>query len=305
MRRYLLAALWPAGMITITAAAVVAARRVSVAPPRPALHDPGDPGLGWSPGSELPGWREGVVKLAAISVAGGVLAYRVMDLIGGPVVKYGPRIDVPVERWTSRHQVEAWSSVVKRLNNIGSSWTSWAAAGTAGACLSATWSRQKWFPPSVLASAVLVDKLTTQALRRRIDRVGPPASPQGTYPAGGPDRVVLFTALISNLLWREFSGSARGRILALATIGGFAFNISYCRQYLSRHWLTDIVSGLVYGAVLYVPFATAIRMIAGPPAVKPGGPPARVIPIQRDARWPSGGQGEGGAAGVGEPMAAW
>jgi membrane-associated phospholipid phosphatase len=313
MRRYLLVALWPAGMITIAAAAAVAIRRAPVAPPQPSAGEsaagtagfgapvtaaaqngtPPRPSRFTDPDPDLAEWREGVLKLAAISLAGGVLAYRVMELAGLPVVKYGHKIDVPAERWAASNQVPAWTTVVTRLNNVGSSWTSWAAAGTAAACLSATWSRQKWLPPSVLASAVLVDKCTTLALRRAIGRVGPPSSPNGTYPAGGPDRAVLFTALIANMLWREFSGSGRGKALALGTIGGFAFNISYCRHYLGRHWLTDIVSGLVYGAVLYVPFAAAIRLIAGPPVAAVAGPPMLAIPVQRDGRQDAGTLGTG------------
>jgi len=332
MRRYLMVALWPAGLATIAAAAVVAARRAPAAPARPLSDDgpgladpavpadepggfgvplpgtaasgapPADPrangtpapgglaavvpGPGWFSDADpdLPGWRLGALQLAAISLAGGVLAYRVMELVGGPVLKHGPRIDVPVERWTRAHQVPAWASVVDRLNKVGSSWTTWAAAGTAGACLSTSWSRQKWLPPSVLASAITVDKLTTLALRRRFGRLGPPGSPNGTYPAGGPDRVVLFSGLIANMLWREYSGTRRGKALALGVLGGLAFNMSYCREYLSKHWLTDILSGLFYGAILYAPFALAIRVIAGPPVRRPAEPSVLAIPVQR-ARW--------------------
>jgi hypothetical protein len=189
------------------------------------------------------------------------------------VVKYGLKIDEPFEQWTSRHQIPAWATVMLRLNTIGSSWTTWAAAGASGACLATSWSRQKWLPPSLLASVIVVDKYTTKALRRHFRRLGPPTSPLGTYPAGGPERVVLFTGLIANMLWREFSGTERGKVLAAGAVGTLAFNMVYCRAYLGKHWLTDITSGLVYGTVMYAPFAVAIRAIAGPPVHKPAGQP--------------------------------
>lgn len=332
MRRYLLVALWPAGMAAIATAAIVAARRAPAAPVRSLRDDDsGEPGaveivvpadetdgfgaplpeaeyLGalpeglrangvfaprrlvariaqntsWfsDPDPDLPEWRQGVLQLAAISLAGGVLAYRVMTLVGKPVLKHGPRIDVPVEHWTRTHQVPVWASKAERLNKIGSSWTAWAAAGTAAACLSTSWSKQKWLPPAVLASAIAVDKYTTLALRRKFGRLGPPTSPAGTYPAGGPDRVVLFTGLIANMLWREFSGSERGKAMAVGVVGVLAFNMSYCRVYLSKHWLTDILSGLIYGTILYTPLAVAIRLIAGPPVRHPAGSPVFVIPPQ-------------------------
>jgi hypothetical protein len=223
--------------------------------------------------SALPDWRQGAIQLAAISLATGVLSYRVMELIGRPVNKYGLKIDEPFERWTAKYQIPFWAKVMLRFNNVGSSWTTWAAAGASGICLATSWSRQKWLPPSLLMSVIVVDKYTTKALRRHFRRLGPPTSPLGTYPAGGPERTVLFTALIANMLWREFSGTERGKVLAVGGIGALAFNMAYCRAYLRKHWLTDITSGLVYGAVMYAPFAVAIRAIAGPPVHKPAGQP--------------------------------
>jgi membrane-associated phospholipid phosphatase len=76
--------------------------------------------------------------------------------------------------------------------------------------------------------------------------------------------VILFYGLIADLLWREFSGSPRTRVWATGTIAALAFNEAYSREYLSKHWLTDILSGLFYGAVLLAPFLAADRVIAGP-----------------------------------------
>jgi len=52
-------------------------------------------------------------------------------------------------------------------------------------------------------------------------------------------------------------------------VAALSFNEAYSREYLGKHWFTDIVSGLLYGAVLLAPFIAAVRMIAGP-AVRPG-----------------------------------
>jgi hypothetical protein len=322
MRRYLLVALWPAGLAAITAATVIVARRAPAAA-APVVKDPAGPdgsltaggftaaglngahpggvastaensppagknglpfpvppvltrsartvarlarnaGGSADPGAAVPPWLPDLIKLGVIAGAGGVASYGVMTAIGRPVVAYGPAIDGPVYRWTSTHQVRPWAAIMERLNKIGNTWTTWGAAGTAGACLAVTWRRQKWLPPASLGAAILVDHYVTLALRHRFRRVGPPASPLGTYPAGGCDRVVLFYGLIANLLWREFDGSRRGKIWATGAIAGLAFNQAYCREYLSKHWFTDILTGLVYGGVLLAPFAVAVRLIAGP-----------------------------------------
>jgi membrane-associated phospholipid phosphatase len=56
--------------------------------------------------------------------------------------------------------------------------------------------------------------------------------------------------------------------LGTGAVAALSFNVAYCREYLSKHWFTDIASGLVYGAVLLGPFTTAVRLIAGPPGGK-------------------------------------
>jgi membrane-associated phospholipid phosphatase len=389
MRRYLLVALWPAGLAAITAATAVAVRRGRAAagssrPGVPSDHgrpapageaSPGSPGLNSAapdsaapdsaapdsaapdsaapdsaapdtaapdsagpgglglggaapvgPERTMPDWLPGMVQLAAISAAGGVLSYELMVLLGGPVVKHGPRIDVPIMEWTSTHQVEPWAVVLERLNKVPNTWTTWGACGAAAACLAAGRPAGKWLPPSVLGAAIVVDHYVTLALRHKFHRPGPPASPLGTYPSGGCDRVVLFYGLIANLVWREFSGSQRGRAMALGATSLLAFNAAYCRQYLSKHWFTDVITGLVYGAMLYVPFAAAIRLLASPPA-RPARLPSRAAGLTAEPVSPDGsavvsalmaeprraglagrasrasaGQREGAAAGVGEPV---
>jgi membrane-associated phospholipid phosphatase len=302
MRRYLLAALWPAGEAAIAAATVRAARR---APRRQGRADRAAsgglgrlpelnaalPGLinrafrfgsvltvpvgrsgkagqearrGFSGPAGLPDWVPDLIRLGAVTGAGGLMAYEVMRLIGPAVVNHGPKIDEAVVRWTDSHQVNKWAAVMERLGKVGNTWTTWGAAGTAAVCLAGSWRERKWLPPAALGTALLVDHYVTIAIRRKFGRPGPPDSPGGTYPSGGCDRVVLFYGLIAYLLWREHSGSQRGKICAIGTVAALSFNEAYSREYLSKHWLTDIVTGLLYGALLLAPSVAAVRLIAGP-----------------------------------------
>ena len=312
MRRYLLVALWPAGLAAIGAATILAARRVPAAPADAAEAFPDSPpsrggsagatgnadaasgaGVGET-GTEPPaaGWAPDLLRLGVISTAGGFAAYGVMRMLAPTVLNHGPAIDEPIHRWTNDNQVRLWAAVLERLNKVGNTWTTWGAAGTAAACLGVTWPRQKWLPPAALGAAILVDHYATLALRHTIGRLGPPNSPLGTYPAGGPDRVVLFYGLIAHMLWREFSGSQRGKIWAIGSVTGLAFHQSYCREYLSKHWTSDIISGLLYGGVLLAPLVVAIRLIAGPAR-----PPAasRLLAGGQHCRKP--GRADGGRAG--------
>ncbi|HEY2692402.1 MAG TPA: phosphatase PAP2 family protein [Streptosporangiaceae bacterium] len=299
MRRYLLVALWPAGVAVIGAATVRAACRASrgsagrtVGGVRAARLDPvplalidGAGGLGpklvRAAGGGARARRETLVtrsagrgglvsdliRLGIISCADAALSYGVMRLLGPTVVNHGPKIDEPIVRWTASHQVKRWAFVQERLGKVGNTWTTWGAAGTAAACLAVGWRTHKWLPPAALGAALLVDHYVTLAIRHKFRRPGPPGSPRGTYPSGGCDRVVLFYGLIAYMLWREFSGSATGKVWAFGTVTALAFNEACSRQYLSKHWFTDIVTGLLYGAILLGPFIAGVRMIAGPPRV--------------------------------------
>ena len=270
-RRYLLAAVWPAGEAAIVAATTSAVRRASG---NRVTHS----GRRWVASRNLdgalpapaglPDWVQDSVRLSAVSCIDGAVAYGVMRLLGPAVMKYGLKIDEPIARWTADHQLKQWAKVMERLTKVGNTWTTWGAAGTAAVSLAATWPRYKWLPPAVLGSAIVVDHYATIALRRKFGRVGPPNSPAGTYPCGGVDRVILFYGLVAYLLWREFSGTSRGSALAIGAVTALAFNQAYSREYLEKHWFTDILAGVVYGAVLLAPFVAGVRMIAGP-AVTP------------------------------------
>ena len=221
---------------------------------------------GWhsKPAVARPDWVSGLIRLAAISSTGGVASYGVMALLGPSVVNHGLAIDEPIFRWTSSHQVDWWAAAMLRLNKIGNVWTTWGAVGAAAVCLGVSWHKQRWLPPATLGTAMLVDHYATSKLHRTLNRLGPPTNPLGTYPAGGTDRVVLFYGLIAHMLWREFSGSRRGKACAIGAVAALSFNQAYCRQYLSQHWFIDIICGLLYGAMLLVPFIVAVRLIAGP-----------------------------------------
>lgn len=262
IRGYLLAGLWPAGEAAIAAATVTAVRRASrdnVSRRRDGGARPGLPHL-----AHLPDWVPDLVGLGVVTGAGGALAYKVMELLGPAVINQGPVIDEPIHRWTVGHQVKWWGGVMERLTKIGNSQTILGAAGTAAATLAIAWPQRKWVPPAALGTAVLVEKYVTVALRRRFDRLGPPGSPGGTYPSGGVDRVVFFYGLIAYLVWREFSGSPQGKAWAIGAVAVLSFNEAYSREYLSKHWFSDILGGLLYGAILLAPSIAAVRLVAGP-----------------------------------------
>jgi membrane-associated phospholipid phosphatase len=201
--------------------------------------------------------------MVGLTALGALAAYGVMAVLGLLVVHHGLAIDRPVYNWMVDHRVHVWEAVMNRATKIGNTWTCWGAAAGAAVCLAVSWRANRWLPPVALAAAIVVDHYTTLALRHTFHRLGPPDSPLGTYPSGGCDRVILFYGLIAYLLWREFSGQRRSAIWAAAVVAALGFNEAYSRIYLTLHWFTDALSGLLYGALLLAVFIQAIRMVTG------------------------------------------
>jgi membrane-associated phospholipid phosphatase len=229
-----------------------------------------------------------VVRLGLLVAVGAVAVYGIMAALGTVVVHYGPHIDRPVFTWLAAHRVHSWARLLDRLTKIGNTWTTWGACAAAACCLAAAWRARRWLPPAMLAAVIVVDHFTTLALRHTFHRIGPPGSLDGTYPSGGVDRVVLMYGMIAYLLWWGFSGRRQAAIWAVTATAALAFSEAYTRVYLSLHWLTDSVAGLVYGGLLLTVFLVAVHLVARPARAAPAPHPARAVSAP-DAPAPAGG----------------
>lgn len=265
MLKFVAVLVWPLGIALIAAVAALLARRASP-PSRQAAHAAVRRG-------ELPANRAGVIRFALVIAAGMAVCWGLTVLLGLLAVHFGPAIDKPFQNWMVAHRVHVWASVMKRATKEADTWTTWGAAGTAAVCLAVTWRARRWLPVAALVSLILLDKYVVIAVHHVIHRVGPPTSPLGTFPSGGASRAVVFYGLIAYLLWREFSGTRRAAAWYGAGVAALAFNEGYSRAYLGLHWLTDVLSGWVFGCLLLAAFIVAVRFAIGP-ALAPGPDPA-------------------------------
>ena len=267
MLRYLVALMWPFGLALIAGLAYMLIARASAAF-QPARTVPGSARSRSHKASDFTSWLTDAawdsIRFGTVAVIGTLVVFGLMCALGLIVVHHGLAIDRPIFGWMTKHQVHVMAALMKRLTKLGNTWTTWGAALAAGACLAVAWRHRKWLPPVVLASVIVIDHFTTLALRHVFHRLGPPTSPLGTYPSGGCDRVILFYGLIAYLLWREFSGGRGAAIWAGAATAGLGFTEAYSRVYLSLHWFTDALSGLLYGTMLLVIFIMAVEFVGRP-----------------------------------------
>lgn len=281
MFKALVIVLWPAGIAAILAATALVARRPAR---RPA---PATAPMNGAHASDvvvtLRAARSSIIGMLLILTVGALAVYAVMCLLGVLVVHGGPSIDKPIYTWMIHHRVHFWKSAMERLTKIGNTWTTWGAAGAAAVCLAAFYRKDKWLPPVALGAAIVIDHYLTLALRHTFHRIGPPDSPFGTYPSGGCDRIFVFYGLIAYLIWREVSGNRRAAIWSAGVVAALGFSEGYSRGYLTLHWFTDILSGLLYGALILAVFIATIRLVAGP-GRKPAADGAPAVPAEVAAR---------------------
>jgi membrane-associated phospholipid phosphatase len=254
--RYLVALIWPLGLAVLAGLTYLLIARLDTMDARR--------GHKASSAAADAVWES--ARFGAVAVAGTLIVFGLMCALGLIVVHHGLAIDRPIFDWMTRHQVHVVAALMKRLTKLGDTWTTWGAALAAAACLAVTWRQRKWLPPVALTAAIVIDHATTLALRHVFHRPGPPTSPLGTYPSGGCDRVIVFYGLIAYLLWREFSRQRKVAIAIAAAVAALGFNEAYSRVYLSLHWFTDALSGLLYGTMLLVIFITAVQFAVGRPS---------------------------------------
>jgi len=275
MLKALIVLVWPVGIAVILAVTALAVKRAARRPVPVATSANGHHAV------EAPGARSvrsSIVGMLLILVVGAVAVYALTCLLGLLVVHQGPHLDKPVYDWMSQHRMHSWKSVMNRLTKTGDTWTTWGGGIAAAVCLTAFYRKNKWLPPVAMGAAIVIDHYMTQALRHTFHRIGPPDSPLGTFPSGGADRIIVIYGLIAYLIWREASGRKPVAIWAAGAVAALAFNEAYSRQYLTLHWTTDIISGIIYGCLILAVFIATIRLVVGSSQAGPQAPVTQAGP---------------------------
>lgn len=126
----------------------------------------------------------------------------------------------------------------------------------AAVVLAIIWRRHRpWVPVVLIVGTYLVAYVAQKLLTRAVDRGHPPAEfgivTLGTYPSGGCLRIVAVWGIIAVLLVRSFPNAPRRLAPSLAVMVAVAsWTEAYTRLYLLKHWVTDVIGGLLLGSVL-------------------------------------------------------
>lgn len=116
--------------------------------------------------------------------------------------------------------------------------------------LACAYKRRWWLAVVTILGALLVEKYLQRFLGKVVDRGHPPTS-LGTFPSGGVGRILaVYSAVVVLVIFLIPALSRAWRAGLWAGLATAAVVEGCARVYLSQHWLTDVLFGLVFGALL-------------------------------------------------------
>ena len=140
------------------------------------------------------------------------------------------------------------------------------------------WRRRFWIPLVAILGSFPLEQYVQGILAKMVDRGHPPTG-LGTYPSGGIARIVMTFGAIALFVALTWQMRRRWHVLLGTVVFVMAAYEGYSRLYTQKHWLTDVITGLIFGPALFLGFATAVCVLAGrypredPPAVAPAAEP--------------------------------
>lgn len=201
----------------------------------------------------------GVVVL----VVGCALAFGASLILGLVAKALENAVDRPAFDWIhARVHDNAFTGLNEKLTYMGNNPVVQVVALVAVILLACAFKRRRWLPVTAIGWAYLAEHYLQKALARVVDRGHPPTS-LGTFPSGGVARIlavygtmVALVLILSPRLSRAWRAGLWTSIVTAALIEAFT------RVYLSKHWLTDAMFALPFGALLMLTNVAAISAFA-------------------------------------------
>lgn len=225
-----------------------------------------------------------VLAALAIFIIGGLVVFGIGVALGYLAKGTQSGFDRPIFDWV---QARVTDTLFTRLNSkftqMGNNPIVEIVCTFAVILLACAYKRRWWLPTIAIVFAFTDQKVIWKLLGKIIHRDHPIAG-FGSYPSGGVGRLVSIYGVILLLVIMLLPTLSRAWRIGLWT-GLIAAGVleTYTRIYLSKHWTTDSVFGLVLGTCLLLVNVAAVTALSrigdGPQAQLPPVESEQVAPV--------------------------
>lgn len=212
--------------------------------------------------------RVGVVAaVLGLLVVGMAVILAVLWPVGEALASLEDGVDIPVIEWFLRTRSDGalWRAS-EIVTAAGDPVQIQIVVVIATVVLAAAFRRQWWVPVLLVAGGYLAEKYGQKFLAEMVDRGKPsqyPGDQPGTFPSGGMARLIVVWGMVGVLTFARWPGLARFKSVAV-TLYALAIALeAYTRNAVLKHWITDVVGGLLFGLAMVALLRLALRVVEG------------------------------------------
>ncbi|MGH3392708.1 MAG: phosphatase PAP2 family protein [Actinomadura sp.] len=200
--------------------------------------------------------------------AGVFLTAGVNIALGEALARLEDPVDWPTFHWVERIQQQDWAQLMNTIGQMGNIPESRVVGVVAAIALMFVAPSRRWVPPLLIGTVIVVQKYAQAGVGKIVDRGHPPTT-LGTFPSGGCSRAIAIFGVIVFLVLAYTGANRRLRGIGWGTVATLAFVEGYTRTYLNKHWVTDVLGGWIFGAMLLAAVVFAGRALLPHPAARP------------------------------------
>jgi undecaprenyl-diphosphatase len=225
------------------------------------------------------------VSLALVALTGWAFGVVVQDVLSGDSFNL---VDRPVLDFMVAHREPWLTSVITAMSALGGSAV--LVPVLAAVAVWMRWRRGAWRPAALLGGGYGGAVALYALIKVLVARPRPPAAlavghfAGYSFPSGHATQAVVGWGLLAALLAASTSSWSR-KVAAWAAALLVTTLVAVSRIYLGAHWVTDVVGGVVLGALwlsAVLTLSRSVPVLRGSP-----GPPGPVTPGTRQSRSPS------------------